>query len=146
MRITLRGYYAILAMTSMATHSSPDSRTRVEDISDEHPIPDAFLLQIFQTLRRSGLVQSKRGAHGGFQLARPAEQILLTEIIESVEGKILPSPLEERADLTERPPAWQALDAFWDELRTQIRSVVDTYSLADLVRKVQVKQEEMYYI
>jgi len=146
LKITLRGYYAILAMTSMASHASPDIRTRVEDISEQHPIPDAFLLQIFQTLRRSGLVQSKRGAHGGFQLSKPAEQILLTEIIESVEGKILPSPLEERADLTDRPATWQALDLFWDELREKIREVVDTYSLADLVERVQVKQEQMYYI
>jgi Rrf2 family protein len=133
-------------MTSMASHSSPDARTRVEDISDQHPIPDAFLLQIFQTLKRSGLVQSKRGAHGGFQLARPPEQIFLSEIIESVEGKILPSPLEERADLSECPPSWRQLDAFWDELRGRIRAVVETYSLADLVEKVNVKQEGMYYI
>ncbi len=146
MRITLRGYYAILALTSMASHPSPDTRTRVEDISEKHPIPDAFLLQIFQTLKRSGLVKSKRGAHGGFQLTRPAEQIFLSEIIESVEGIILPSPLEERKDLVERPIAWQALDAFWDELRGRIRDVIDTYSLADLVERVEVKQEEMYYI
>lgn len=133
-------------MTSMASNPSPDVRTRVEDISDQHPIPDAFLLQIFQTLKRSGLVQSKRGAHGGFQLTKPAEQIRLSEIIESVEGQLLPSPLDERGDLTECPPTWRALDAFWDELRGRIHAVVDTYSLADLVEKVQGNEEEMYYI
>ena len=146
MKITLRGYYAILALASLARNPSPESRTRVEDIAGQHPIPDAFLLQIFQTLRRSGLIQSKRGAHGGFQLAKPPGQILLSEIIESVEGKILPSPLEERSDLTQRPAAWQALDSFWDELRGRIREVVDTYSLADLAEKIDRRDDAMYYI
>ena len=55
MKITLRGYYAILALASLARNPSPESRTRVEDIAGQHPIPDAFLLQIFQTLQTGAI-------------------------------------------------------------------------------------------
>jgi Rrf2 family protein len=145
-RITLRGYYAILALTCLARTTGSEGRTRVEEIAIKHPIPETFLLQIFQSLKRSGLIQSKRGAHGGFQLAKSPDQISLSEIIESVEGQLLPSPLEERADLLQVPASWHELDSFWSELRQKIHEVIDTYSLADLTDRIQSRGEEMYYI
>jgi Rrf2 family protein len=146
MRITLRGYYAILALTSMARAEVSDGRLRIEDIARRHPIPEAFLLQIFQVLKRSGLVQSRRGARGGFHLARPAEKITLAEIIESVEGKILPCPTEERGDLLDQPPAWRELNAFWDELRGRVRATAEEYTLADLADRIYREEGEMYHI
>ncbi|GMV67030.1 MAG: hypothetical protein AMXMBFR75_28250 [Candidatus Hinthialibacteria bacterium] len=146
MKLTLRGYYAILALTTLARNLGQENQTRLEEIAEQHPIPETFLLQIFQTLKRSGLIQSKRGAHGGFQLARSPESIRLSEIIESVEGEILPSPMNERGEGAGLNDTCSALDSFWKELRDRVKEMFDSYSLADVTERVHNRKEPMYYI
>jgi DNA-binding IscR family transcriptional regulator len=79
-------------------------------------------------------------------LARPAGRITLAEVIESVEGELLPSPADERTELRVRPPSWQALDAVWDEMRTKIRCVTGEYTLKDVAERINEREAEMYYI
>ncbi|NUN97736.1 MAG: Rrf2 family transcriptional regulator [Candidatus Omnitrophica bacterium] len=146
MKITLRGYYAMLALASMAGKGQNGGLVRLEEMTERHSIPENFLLQIFQALKRAGLVRSKRGVHGGFQLTRPPHRITLAEIIESVEGRILPGPLEERPEPTHRPESWRALDGFWEELRERVRGEVDAYTLADLADRIHAPESEMYHI
>ncbi len=62
--------------------------TLVGDIAREEGVPESYLAKIFQDLAKGGILRSHRGAKGGFSLARPADEITLREIVESVEGPI----------------------------------------------------------
>lgn len=146
MKLTLRTYYAVLALVSMVEESSGRDRwRRIEEIARGHGISESFLLQVFQDLKKSGLVDSKRGANGGYALSRSAETISLADIIESVEGPILPCPVEERND-GDRLPSWRALDLVWGELRERIREEACGLTLDRIAEKIGSEGTDMYYI
>jgi Rrf2 family protein len=59
-------------------------------IAESERLPQAYLEHLVQRLRRAGLVESRRGAHGGYSLARPAGSISMAEVVEALEGEIAP--------------------------------------------------------
>jgi Rrf2 family protein len=79
--------YGLRAMIHLA--GLPDGRiASLQDLSSTLHIPREFLAKILKVLAARGLVRSARGAHGGYQLARPAGQISFLEVIEAVEGPV----------------------------------------------------------
>ena len=60
----------------------------LRDVGADRDIPESFLAKIFQSLVHAGLVASQRGAHGGFSLARPADEITVREVVEAIDGPI----------------------------------------------------------
>jgi len=88
--LTRKGDYAIRGLLYLA--GQPEgSISLISDIAKSVLVPQTFLAKIFQSLGKSGLVNSARGTGGGFTLARPADQITLLDIVEAVEGKIIPN-------------------------------------------------------
>ena len=147
MKLTLRTYYAVLALASMAEESSSEERWyRIEEIAKKRDISESFLLQVFQDLKKSGLVNSKRGANGGYALNRSAENITLAEIIESVEGPILPCPSEDRGHGGRHPAAWKGLDQIWEDVRAQVRQVARNHTLEAIAKRLDDEDSQMYYI
>ena len=85
MQVTRAGEYAVIGLLYLARQ--PEGRTvMIDEISDSEKIPKSFIAKIFQSLARTGLVVSHRGAGGGFSLAKMPAQINLLEIFQSVEG------------------------------------------------------------
>lgn len=147
MKLTLRTYYAILALTSMTEEDTAEERWhRIEEIAKQRGISESFLLQVFQDLKKSGLVHSKRGANGGYVLNRPAESITLAQIIESVEGPILPCPVEDRGNGNRHPISWRGLDRVWEDLRNQVREVAEKHTLDVVAKRLNSEDSQMYYI
>ncbi len=66
-----------------------ESRVMAAKVSKEYNIPLEYLIKILQQLVRANILRSKRGPHGGFSLARPAEEITMLEIIEAVDGPMM---------------------------------------------------------
>ena len=87
MRFSLQLQYAICGSFDLAYNGGSEP-VQIRVISERQAIPSRYLEQIFQRLRRAGLVNSKRGPGGGYALARPPEQISLREIVEAVEGPL----------------------------------------------------------
>lgn len=85
MRLTSKSEYALLALLFLARQKG-DSFVPVRTIADARGIPPLFLEQILLTLKRSRHVQSLKGHHGGYRLARPAGEITLAEIIRLFDG------------------------------------------------------------
>lgn len=129
-RFSLQLQYAICGVFDLAYNGQGES-VQIRVISERQAIPARYLEQIFQRLRRAGLVSSKRGPGGGYTLARPAAEITLREVVEAVEG-----PLEEAADM-EPAGAGPSLrpDFLWRALAEQLGEVLDGTSVEDLCRE-----------
>ena len=94
MRLSNKGRYGVCAIFDIAFHN--DGRaTQIKEIAERQGIPARFLEQIFQDLKRAGLVASRRGPRGGYQLARPATDIRLGDIVRALEGPIELAPKGE---------------------------------------------------
>lgn len=90
MELTRKAEYAIRGMLYLARHTEGHI-AMLGDISGTMDVPRTFLAKIFQDLVKTGLIKSVRGAGGGFVLARQPEQITLREIVEAIEGPIMPN-------------------------------------------------------
>src|SRR5512133_736208 len=87
MKVSTRGDYAARALLSLALHGK-DRPAAVKEIAERTALPQPYLEQILLALKGAGLVRSKRGVGGGYVLARPADQIRLSEIVSAVDGPI----------------------------------------------------------
>lgn len=84
MKLTTKGRYAVTAMLDLALHQESRAVT-LREIADSQKISLSYLEQLFSKLRRSDLVAGTRGPGGGYQLARPAGEISIAEIIQAVD-------------------------------------------------------------
>jgi Rrf2 family protein len=122
--------YAILALTCL--ESSPDKWVLAKDIAACTEVPPSYLAKILHLLRKSGLVDAKRGYRGGVRLARPPAEINLLDVTLAIEGRSgltdcvlnLSECSEERACPSHR---------FWEATRQRIRQQLERISLSDMV-------------
>ncbi len=134
MKLSNKGRYGVRALFDIAFHN--DGRpTQIKDIAAREAIPARFLEQIFQDLKRAGLVGAKRGPRGGYHLARPARDIRLGDIVRALEGPIAITGRPEEAKRT--PPAHgkDVTDAVFRELSQRIEGCFDAVTVADLCRR-----------
>lgn len=89
--ISQKAKYAIRALIDLAGLRPGESR-QIAEIAEAQSIPRKFLEQILLEMKRRGLVSSRRGARGGYELLRPAESINFTEVLRIIDGPIAPLP------------------------------------------------------
>lgn len=87
MKLSTKGRYAMVALADLAT-VRPDQMTSLAEISKRQDISLPYLEQLFVKLRRAGLVDSVRGPGGGYKLARPPEDIRVSEVMEAVDETV----------------------------------------------------------
>ncbi|HET9071396.1 MAG TPA: Rrf2 family transcriptional regulator [Acidimicrobiales bacterium] len=135
MKVSTRGDYASRALLSLALHSAQQP-TSVRDVAERTGLPQPYLEQILLALKGAGLVHSKRGVGGGYVLARPPEEITLGEIVSAVDGPIVAgdfgAPHENGACDHE---GQCVLLAVWAEVGEHMRRHLDSFTLADMVRR-----------
>ena len=130
MRVTAKVDYAIRAALELA--AAPEGKpVKGERIAQAQSIPLKFLENILLELRHQGLVQSQRGAEGGYWLARSAEEITLAEVIRAVEGP-LANVRGSRPESVEYAGAAERLQDVWIAVRANLRSVLEAVTLADV--------------
>jgi Rrf2 family cysteine metabolism transcriptional repressor len=101
MMFSTRAEYGVRVMVELARHGANGDRECVSlsEIADGDGLPLAYLEHLAARLRKAGLVESRRGARGGYLLARPAEEISMAEVVEALEGSIAPIEcISEAAD------------------------------------------------
>lgn len=129
MKVSAKAEYACLALLALAQHGQTTSPLRIREIAESHGIPARYLVQILLQLKGAGLVSSIRGASGGYRLARPPDQIALSEVLTAIEG---PDTLQ-RDPVLETLPAARALAGVWNRVRAAERGVLDRTTLAELI-------------
>src|SRR5213595_2105228 len=92
MMFSTRAEYGVRVMVELARREADDPRECVSlsEIADGDELPLAYLEHLAARLRKAGLVESRRGARGGYLLARPADEITMAEVVEALEGSIAP--------------------------------------------------------
>lgn len=85
--LTKKSEYALVALCHL-THSPSDKVVSAREISESHHVPLPLLMNVLKSLNHSGIINSTRGARGGYRLAIPAENITLRDLIEAVEGPV----------------------------------------------------------
>jgi Rrf2 family protein len=140
MKLSKKSEYGLRAMLDLAAHAD-EGAVRLKDLADRNHIPLKFLEQIFLTLRNAGVVRSQVGAHGGYMLSRPAEEITLGEVIRTLDGTIAPVGCVSK--IAYEPctcPDERAcpLRAAMNQVRDAIVAVVDYTSLADAVSRAKI--------
>jgi Rrf2 family protein len=131
MRVSAKADYAVRAAVALAA-APGDEPVKGETIAEAQQIPLRFLENILGELRHNGIVQSRRGAEGGYRLSRPAEDVTLAEIIRAVEGPLATVHGDAAEDLDYRGEA-KPLQEVWLALRANIRGVLESVTLADVV-------------
>ena len=132
MRVSAKVDYALRALAELA--AAPTAPVTAEQLATAQEIPLKFLENILLELRRAEIVSSRRGAEGGYRLAKPADEISLADVIRAVEGPIA-TVRGARPEEAEYTGAAAALRDVWIELRTSMRGVLEETSLADLVER-----------
>ena len=105
-------------------------------IAAEEDLPRAYLEQLVVSLREAGLVVSTRGAHGGYELARPPETIHMSEVLRALEGPIAPmicATDEPGHDLACDRTSSCTVNLLWVRVRDAVAGALDGVTLADLV-------------
>jgi Rrf2 family protein len=129
MRVSAKVDYALRAALELA--AAGEGPTKGEQIAQAQDIPLKFLENILLELRHNGLVQSQRGADGGYWLARPPEEIRLADVIRAVEGP-LANVRGARPETVEYAGPAARLQDVWIGLRANMRAVLEEVTLADV--------------
>lgn len=130
MHISARTDYALRALLALAAADAPTVPGPV--LAAEQELPLKFLEAILADLRRAGLVRTRRGAVGGYALARPAAEISVGEVVRAVDGP-LAVVRGERPERAEYEGAAEHLQELWIALRSALRIVLDEVTLAELL-------------
>lgn len=131
-KLSTRGHYAVILMCELAERKTFVS---LSEISESRKISRGYLEHIVRPLRKANLVSGKRGAYGGYALARPADSITVGEVIRVVEGPILPvSCAAENFDVGNCPDDCRAR-IVWQKVSAAIERVLDSITLENLIRE-----------
>ena len=127
MNISVKAEYALQAVFDLATQK-PGIPIKIGDIARRQKIPQKFLELILAGLKQGGFVESRRGAEGGYLLARPAESITAGEVIRYVEGQKSSRGGAKKA-------TGSAFSEMWRRVDDAVSLVIDQTSFAELARK-----------
>lgn len=134
MKLSNKGRYGVRAVFDIAFHSR-GTATQIKDISARQGIPPRFLEQIFQDLKRAGLVSSKRGPKGGYQLATGADEIRIGDIVRAVEGPVMLQTPPGGSKIEGDPRSREVTEALFGELSVQIEACLDAVTIEDLCER-----------
>jgi Rrf2 family protein len=135
--------YALLALMELASHVDLKNPLTTSEIAARQEIPERYLEQIFITLRRGGILQSQRGAKGGYTLARDPWQLTVLDIITAVEGD-----RQEREIANLSSIERDLVREIWQQANLKFQEALSRVTLHELCQRRDAKKQKnpMYYI
>jgi Rrf2 family protein len=134
-KVSAKADYAVRAAAELAAAAPSGAVVRAEAIATAQGIPQRFLENILSDLRHAGLVTSVRGAEGGHKLSKPPTEITVADVIRAVDGPLAAVRGERPENVNYTGPAEQ-LQRVWIAVRTNLRDVMESVTLADLANGV----------
>lgn len=142
MKVSTRGEYGVRAMVALA-HNYGVGPMSIAAVAKESSVPYAYLEQLIVPLRKAGLVESKRGAQGGYQLTRPPEEVRVGDVYRVMEGPVAPMDCVSENEADQTCPLIDGCETrpVWLKVRDSIASALDSMTLADLVRQGDARRD-----
>ena len=134
MNISVKGEYALQAIFDLCSQP-PGQPVKIADIARRQKIPQKFLELILASLKQGGFVESRRGAEGGYLLARPSSQIIVGDVYRFFEGG-------QNGKNRQKRKSDSPFEDLWKQVDDAVSSVVDRTSFADLQRMWMEKQHK----
>jgi Rrf2 family protein len=135
MWVSTKAQYGMRALVEVAVGG--DRPTSLKTVADRQELSHQYLEQIFAVLRRAGVVESVRGARGGYRLARRPDRITALEVVELLEGSVAPVACIDEDDTCGRVGACST-EPLWREVDAAVRRVLQGTTLADLMAERQL--------
>jgi Rrf2 family transcriptional regulator, cysteine metabolism repressor len=132
MWVSTKAQYGMRALVEVAVGG--ERPTSLKTVADRQQLSQQYLEQIFAALRKGGVVESVRGAHGGYRVARPLDTIDALEVVELLEGSVAPVLCIDDEDACQRTGSCST-EGLWREVDAAVRDVLRRTTLADLVRQ-----------
>ena len=133
LQVSQRAHYGLRAMTELAK-AYGDRTLSLAEIADAEHLPVGYLEQLAMPLRRAGLIEGTRGAHGGYRLSRAPATMTVGDVVRALEGEVVPVEclsLDYLAGMCARETACLSRP-MWQRIKDSIDQVLDTMTLADL--------------
>ena len=130
MDVSVKGEYALRAVFDLAGRGGSDP-VKIAEIAARQRIPQKFLELILSQLKQGGFLGSRRGADGGYFLARPPRNITVGDVLRHIDGPISPGRKQQRGNLPPDSP----FPELWQEVERALSSVIDKTTFADLVSR-----------
>lgn len=140
MRISTKGRYALRLMLDLAMNGA-GGFISLKAVAQRQDISDKYLEQITHQLSKAGLLQSARGAQGGYRLARRTEEYSVGEILRTVEGSLAPVSCLDCATPCDKIDSCLTI-GLYKKIQDAVDGVVDHTSLADIINEYRAKHLE----
>ncbi len=145
MKVSMKVDYGLRAMLALAKNYG-QSVIQSSEIAAQQQIPEPYLEQLLTTLRKAGLLRSRRGPRGGHLLARPPSQITLDQIVAALEGEAKPVSCMDNPRECPNTPTCAQRD-LWAEVEEAAQKVLKATTLAQLAQSQKRRERGgMYYI
>jgi Rrf2 family protein len=133
MKVSQKGIYALQALMVLTRHYE-DGAIKIREIAYEEALPEKFLEIILLELKNARIVDSVRGAHGGYLLRRPPDQVCLSEVIRLIDGPLAPfGDAEHLRFLIARNDNYRPLYQVFLDVRDAAARILENTTFADLV-------------
>jgi Rrf2 family cysteine metabolism transcriptional repressor len=133
MKLTTKSEYSILALLYVARNEKRGF-IKIEEISSKCDVPEHYLVLLFSILRQNGYIKTRRGAGGGYKLAKPASKISVAEIVRLMDGALAPTESVSKYFFSSTPLSRekQIVKVFKD-IRDYVSSKLEALKLSDLI-------------
>jgi Rrf2 family protein len=137
MHISAKGNYGLRAVLDLALHYG-EGNVQSSEIAARQEIPESYLVQLLNLLRKAGAIHSVRGPKGGHSLAKHPDELTVGEVVAVLEGPVdlLAGDLWEKG----HRPETDVLRDVWEEVGTAMHGVLASITFGDLCRKYGMKQ------
>ena len=137
MHISAKGNYGVLAVLDLALQYG-EGNVQSSEIAARQEIPESYLVQLLNLLRKAGAIHSVRGPRGGHCLAKHPDELTVGEVVAVLEGpvELLSGDLGKKG----RRPETDVLREVWEEVGAAMHGVLASVTFGDLCRKYQMKQ------
>jgi Rrf2 family transcriptional regulator, iron-sulfur cluster assembly transcription factor len=141
LRLTQKSKYAVRALVELAADGC-ETPLGVAEIARRQRIPERFLEQIFGELRRANVLESRRGARGGYRFAMPPEEVSVLDIVEVLDGEVRPARCSAGGTCYIADAPLCSTSKVWDEAREALEGVFGRYSIAQLAESERAERRE----
>ena len=148
MRISAKGEYAIRALLDLAVHHG-EGLVPIQEVARRQNIPQRYLEQVLLLLKRAGILESKRGSAGGYQLVRSPAGISVGDVLRAVEGRVTALDVAGRHPSKTSDAAASDLAPLWREIASAVGEVIDRTTFGDLAEQVKARrspERSIYHI